>query len=169
MTFEDIYYVSQIVAVIVIVATLVAILVQAHQTNKIARAELTLSMWMQTGMMHYSLYDTPEKAEFMHRAMYGAAPLKEGEADRLYTALGMAVGTHEAAFNLRQRGLVEAVAYDRNAGTTRLYFQSPRVRKWWRRARDVGMDPQFRQIVDAIASDTEAGAAGAPGPQGKSA
>ncbi len=59
MTFEDIYYVSQIVAVIVIVATLIAILYQGYQTNKIARADLTLSMWMQTGEMHDALYRHP--------------------------------------------------------------------------------------------------------------
>ena len=165
MSFESIYYASQIVAVVVIVATLFAILYQGWQTNKIARADLTLNMWMQTGVMHHSLYDNPEKAEFMNRAMYGTAPLKDGEGDRFYTALGMAIGTHEAAFNLRKRGLVEAAAYDRNAGSTRLYFQSPRVRKWWKRARETGMDPQFRDIVDAIAKDIEssAGAASAPG------
>ncbi|MEQ1930796.1 MAG: hypothetical protein ABL957_09705 [Parvularculaceae bacterium] len=162
MTFEEIYYVSQIVAVIVIVATLFAILYQGHQTNKIARADLTLTMWMQTGAMHYALYDNPEKADFMHRAMYEAAPLKDGEKDRFYTALGMAIGTHEAAFNLRKRGLVEAAAYERNAGSTRLYLQSPRGRKWWSRARNTGMDPRFRDIVDAIAKDIEDGAARTP-------
>lgn len=169
MTLETIYLVSQIVAVVAVVATLIAILVQARQTNKIARADLTLSMWMQTGAMHYSLYDTPEKADFMRRAMYEPAPLKDGEGDRFYTALGMAIGTHEAAFNLRRRGLVEAAAYERNAGSTRLYFQSPRVRKWWKRARETGMDPQFRDIVDAIAKDIESGAGAAPAPGEKTA
>ena len=83
MTLDTLYYASQIVGVVVIVATLIAILWQGYQTNKIARADLTLSMWMQTGAMHYSLFDSPEKAEFMHRAMHGAEPLKNGEADQI--------------------------------------------------------------------------------------
>jgi hypothetical protein len=166
---EEIYYISQIVAVVVIVATLFAILWQGYQTNKIARANLTLSMWMQTGMMHYSLYDNPEKADFMHRAMYGLEPLKDGERDRLYTALGMAIGTFEAAFNLRRRGLVEEAAYQRNAGTTRLYFQSPRVRKWWRLARTNAFTPEFRDALDAIAREIEGGAADRTAGQDKTA
>ncbi len=167
MTLENIYYIGQTMAVIVIIATLLAILWQGHQTNQIARAELTLSMWMQTGQMHYSLYDNPDKSEFMHRAMYGAAPLREGEADRFYSALGMAVGTHEAAFNLARRGLVEQVAHERNAATTRLYFRSPRVRKWWSRARELPYDVRFRDIVDAIAKECDESDAAASKPQEK--
>ena len=109
------------------------------------------------------------KADFMRRAMYDPAPLKDADRDRFYVGLGMAVGTHEAAFNLRKRGLVEAAAYERNAGSTRLYLQSPRARKWWSRARNTGMDPEFRAIVDAIAKDIEEGAARAPSAGEKSA
>lgn len=168
MSLETIYYWSQIVAVVAIVATLVAILVQAHQTNKIARADLTLSMWMQTGAMRYSLFDSPEKADLMQRALYGAAPLTDAEKWRLGSALGMAIGAFEAALRLRARGLVEAAAYERNLHTTRLYMQSPRVRKWWRNVRERGFDPSFRQIVDAIAAEIDASESKAPTKQEKS-
>jgi hypothetical protein len=62
MTLESIYYIGQTIAVVVIVATLVAILYHGYQTNNIARAHLTLNMWMQAGATHYSFVDTPEKA-----------------------------------------------------------------------------------------------------------
>jgi hypothetical protein len=161
MTLESINYVAQTVGVIVIVATLFAILWQGHQTNKVARAELTLNMWMQTGAMQYSLFDSPEKADFMQRALNGSAPLQESEKQRFYTALGVAIGTHEAAFNLYDRGLVETAAYERNTATTRLYFTSPRVRRWWSRARNLPYDVRFRDIVDAIAKEREEGVAAA--------
>jgi hypothetical protein len=67
MTLESIYYIGQTVAVVVIVLTLFAILYQCYQTNKIARADLTLNLWMPAGAAHYSFVDTPEKADFMHR------------------------------------------------------------------------------------------------------
>jgi len=148
MTLETLYYWSQIVAVVAIVATLVAILMQAHQTNKIARAELTLSMWLQTGTMYWSLYDNPEKADFMERALNGQGPLTEAEKARLGSALGIVIGTTEAAFRLRARGLVEAAAYDRNLNTLIIYLKSRRVRKWWRNSRNSEFDPAFRDIVD---------------------
>lgn len=65
MTLESIYYIGQTVAVVVIVLTLLAILYQGYQTNKIARADLTLNMWMQAGAAHHSFVDTPQKANFM--------------------------------------------------------------------------------------------------------
>lgn len=62
MTLENVYYLGQTIAVVVIIATLFAILHQGHQTNKIARAELTLNMWMQAGAAHDSFVDSSEKA-----------------------------------------------------------------------------------------------------------
>lgn len=168
MTFEDIYNVSQIVAVIVVVATLFAILWQGFQTNKIARADLTLALWMHAGAAHYSLMDSPEKAAFMHRAMSDGETLTDSEKFRFANIMGYAIGSHEAAFNLRQRGLVEPAAYDRNAGLTRLYFQSRRVRKWWSIRRDFGYDSGFRTIIDGIANEFDNDKA-APAIQEKSA
>lgn len=57
MSLENIYYIGQAIAVVVIIATLIAILVQSHQTNKTTRANLTLTMWMQTGQMHYLIQE----------------------------------------------------------------------------------------------------------------
>ncbi|MEX0646011.1 MAG: hypothetical protein WD076_11920 [Parvularculaceae bacterium] len=156
MTLENIYYIGQTVAVVVIVATLIAILFQGYQTNKIARAEMTLSSWMQSGMTHYSLVDTPEKADFMQRALFGGEPLTNAEKLRFGNLMGLAIGMHEGGYQLLQRGFIEQSAYKRSEGITRLYMQSPRVRKWWRTRRDYGYDPRFRAVIDAIAADYEA-------------
>jgi len=155
MTLEDIYYVGQTIAVAVIVLTLFAILYQGWQTNKIARADLTLALWMHTGAANYELMDSPEKAEFMNRALNGSAPLSESEKLRFANLLGYALGMHEGAFMLRQRGLVESAAFDRTGGLMRLYFQSPRVRKWWRIRREYGYAPAFRAMIDELADSFE--------------
>lgn len=158
MTFEQIYYISQTAAAVVIVLTLFAILWQGVQTNRIARSEMTLASWMKSGETHYSLVDSPEKAEFMHRALYGAAPLSESEKLRFGNLMGHAIGAHEGAYMLMMRGLVEPAAYRRGEGITRLYMQSPRVRKWWRQRRDYGYDPRFRALIDKISAECEAAA-----------
>ncbi len=159
MNLETLYYWSQIIAVVVIVATLAAILAQAHQTNRIARADLTLAMWMQTGAMYWSLYDNPEKADFMERALNDPARLTDAEKARFTSALGVVIGTTEAAFRLRARGLVESAAYERNLNTLRIYLQSPRVRKWWRNLRDSSFDAAFRDVVDGQVASIDAAAA----------
>lgn len=157
MTLENIYYIGQTIAVIVIVLTLFAILWQGLQTNKIARADLTQSLWVQAGAANYSMMDSPEKADFMHRALYSAAPLTEPEKLRFANLMGYVVGMHEGAYMLRGRGLVEAAAYERTSGIMRLYFQSPRVRKWWRARREYGYEPAFQSMIDKLSRDQEAG------------
>lgn len=164
MTLENIYYIGQTIAVIVIVLTLFAILYQGWQTNKIARSEMTRASWMESGQTHYTLVDSPEKADFMQRALFGIAPLTDAEKLRFGNLMGLAIGTHEGAYMLMRRGLFEHAAYRRSEGITRLYMQSPRVRKWWRTRREFSYDPQFRALIDKITEEFEKPAApeGAP-------
>lgn len=150
MTLETLYLVSQIAGVVVIILTLFAILWQGYKTNQIARAELTLGSWMQTGQMQYAQIDSPEKVEFLHRALFGAAPLTEVEKLRFTYICECTIGMYYAAFNLRSRRLVEGSAYERLGGIVRWHFSSPRARKWWRAVRSQGFSPDFRQKIDAM-------------------
>jgi len=156
MTLESIYYIGQTIAVVVIVLTLFAILYQGWQTNRIARSDMTRASWIETGQTHYSLVDSPEKADFMQRALFGEAALTEAEKLRFGNLMGLAIGTHEGAHMLLQRGLIEHAAYRRSEGITRLYMQSPRVRKWWRTRREYSYDPKFRALIDKVADECEA-------------
>lgn len=156
MTLETIYFVSQIVAVIVIIATLVAILWQARQTNTIARAELTLTTWFETGALHQSLVDTQDKAELMYRAMIEPESLTKVDKFRLPFFFGIVIGTHEAAYNLRARGLIEASAYAAVAHTTRRYMKSPVMRKLWSPISGIRGGAGFEKEVNAIVASIEA-------------
>lgn len=155
MTLESIYYIGQTIAVVVIVATLFAILWQARQANKVARADLSLTMWLQMGAMHNSVVDTPEKGDLFARAFSDADPLTDGEKMRLSFNLSMLVGTHEAAFNLRSRGLIEAAVYERSEATTRTYMSFAIMRRWWKRNRNNGYSAEFRRSIDAMVEKTE--------------
>ncbi|HBK92022.1 MAG TPA: hypothetical protein DDZ68_10165 [Parvularcula sp.] len=155
MSLETLYLFSQIGAAIVIIATLFAILFQGWQSNKIARADLTLDSWVQTGQMQYAFVDSPEKVEFLHRALFRDAPLTDAEETRFAFICQSSVGLHYAAFNLRVRGLIEESAYQRIALITRWYFSSPRVRVWWRKARARGYSPDFAAYIDTFVAEAE--------------
>jgi hypothetical protein len=155
MTLEEIYYIGQTVAVVVIVATLFAILYQGWQSNKIARADLTLNSWVQTGQMQYAFVDAPEKVDFLQRAFFSEAPLTDAEEIRFAFICQSSVGMHYAAFNLRLRGLIEESAYQRIALITRWYFSSPRARAWWRKARARGYSPEFSAYIDTFVAEAE--------------
>ena len=156
MTLEAVYYCSQIVAVVVIFVSLAAVYWQVRQTNEIARATLTQSTWLQTGQMQLSLYDSPAKAELMHRALRGSGPLSDPERLAMGAFLGVALGTHEAAFNLHKRGLIEEAAYRSSESHTRAYLRCAIVQKWWSRNRDAGKDPAFVELVDGMIAEANA-------------
>ncbi len=165
MTVEVLYYLSQIVAVIVIVATLLAILWQGYQTNKIARADLTLSMWMQAGAMNQSLVDSTDKAAFMTRVFKPNAQLTPEDEMRLTFQMYTQIGIFQAAYNLHGRGLIETSAYDLCAAGVRAFLTSDAARRWWRMRRTDGYASKFQAIIDKLAEEAERPAASAATPE----
>lgn len=165
MTIETIYYASQIVAVIVIIATLIAILWQAHQTNKIARAELTLNWWMAAGAMNQSVVDSADKAAFMTRVFDPSATLSREDMTRLAFQMHTQVGIFQGAHTLRRRGLVEDTSFALSKrGMSRFLASAPVARQWWRGHRGDGYEADFQKIMDEIVSEAEAASnANAPG------
>ena len=60
MTLEQLSYIGQTVAAVAVLFSLAAVYGQVRQTNKIARADLTHSVWLQAGQMNrVSSYTTP--------------------------------------------------------------------------------------------------------------
>ncbi|MEZ5920793.1 MAG: hypothetical protein R3C60_05520 [Parvularculaceae bacterium] len=155
MTLEHIYYIGQTIAVIVIVATLIAILWQGFQTNKIARADLTLSVWMQTGAMNQSLVDSEDKAAFITRLFDPNVRLSPEDKTRVTFQMHTQIGVYQAAHNLRGRGLIEQSAYDLIGSGVRGFLLSPVARKWWRSHRGHGYDKAFCEIIDAMIVEIE--------------
>jgi hypothetical protein len=154
MSLQTLLTLSQIVGAVVVVATLLSILVQMYQTNRIAKAQLTLHTWMQTGELQLALAHSQEKADFLRRVTSGVE-LGEAEKLRAVYVLSVALGTHEAAFNLRKRGLIEEGACRRLEEGTRLYMKSAGWRSLWFRRRTT-YEPVFRALVDAMVAEAEA-------------
>ena len=150
MTLSDLSSIAQAISAIAILISLAAVYGQVRQTNKIARAELTHSVWLQSGQMNLSLYDTPEKTELMHRALFGTGPLSDAERLRMVSVIAVALGVGEAGFTLRKRGLMEEGAYKGLESGTRLYLQSPIVQQWWAMHRLNGRDPAYVALLDGI-------------------
>ena len=153
MTLEQISYIGQAVAAVAVLFSLAAVYGQLRQTNKIARAELTHSVWLSAGEMQHSLYDTSEKADLMHRALFAPDSLSAAERLRMESVLGIALGLHEAAFTLRQRELIEVSTYNSMESVTRRYMATPIVQQWWARSRSAGRDPAYVALLDAMIAE----------------
>ncbi|MDX1580176.1 MAG: hypothetical protein R3360_01000 [Alphaproteobacteria bacterium] len=155
MDLETVYYISQTVAVIVIIATLIALLIQTRQTNSISRAELTQSQWMDWGNMLVSFYDTPEKAELLRRGLIEDGDLTGAERDRISIFLAINVSIAEGAYYLKTRGMIEPVAYDCNLEMVRFHLTFPRARRWWQKRGRQFYKPPFRDVIDQIVEEAE--------------
>ncbi len=155
MSLENIYYIGQIIVVLVVVATLFAILHQSREANKVAKAELTAEVWFKNGELYASLYDSPEKAEFMHRGATSFATMTDAEKGRYFLHMGNAIYYQAGAFNLHKRGLMEDVAYTALESNVRRALEIAAVRDLWKLVRETGLDPDFVALLDGIAAEIE--------------
>jgi hypothetical protein len=155
MTLEELYYISQIAAVFAILGSLAAVYWQVRQTNMVARAELTHSANLQASQLQMSLYDTPEKADLMYRALSGAGPLSDSERARVNVAMAVVFGIHQTAFDLRQRDLIEPGAYNGLEALVRLYLRSQHAQGYWKRHRNEGKDARYVALLDGMIVEIE--------------
>lgn len=158
MTLESIYYIGQTVAVIVIIATLIALLIQTRQTNALARAETSRATMLQATAEQYRLFETPEKAAFMYKAMRTSEKLTPEEKERFAFAMALIFGNIEVGFNMEQTGLMGDTEYDRGMHTLKgAYLSSPRVRKWWSNIRFFyAKNPDFVAVIDKLSAEADA-------------
>ena len=156
MTLEELYYISQIAAVFAILGSLAAVYWQVRQTNMVARAELTHSANLQAAQLQMSLYDSPEKADLMYRALSGTGPLSDSERARVNVALAVVFGIHQTAFDLRQRKLIEPGAYNGLEALVRLYLRSQLAQGYWKRRRNEGKGTGYVALMDGMIVEIEA-------------
>lgn len=158
MTLETIYYIGQTVAVIVIIATLVALLIQTRQTNKLAKIETSRTTGLTLIAEQQRLFGTPEDAAFMNKAMFSSERLSEDEKVRFGFSMALLFGLIETAQLTHQSGLFRDTYYYRAKDTLRLvYLRSPRVRKWWASSSvNYASNPEFVNLVDSLAANAKA-------------
>lgn len=161
MSLETIYYIGQTIAVIVIIATLVALLFQTRQTNKLALIETSRNNTLTFITEQQRLFGTPEDAAFMHKAMFTSERLSDDEKVRFGFSMALLFGLIETAQLTHQTGLFRETDYNRAVDTLRLvYLRSPRARKWWASSRvNYAKNPDFVSVVDKLSAEAEAEAA----------
>ncbi len=156
MSLDSLYLVSQIVTVVVIIATLIAILSQGYQTNKIARAELTRNWWMAVGAMNQTSVVSDDKAALMTRVFDLSERLLREVLTRMTFHMHAQVGVSQAAYALHRRGLVEEIPFLLARRANAALMISPIARAWRRANCGNGYEADFQGILDAMVSDAEA-------------
>lgn len=113
MSLENVYYISQVLAVILILPTLVLLLVQGRQTEKqieqsnlIARLDLSKQALGDFLSFLHRYYETPETTAIMNKAIYSSEALNEYEQEHFAGYMQAFYHLSEAGFELHERGMM---------------------------------------------------------------
>jgi hypothetical protein len=105
--------------------------IKAHM----AKADMTLASWNAMTAIQSDIYSAPDGADLMYRGMYEATPLTDTEKLRFGLSISNLLSGVASVDVLWRQGLMGETAYQRSLKSIGFYFQSPRVRKWWKLAR----------------------------------
>ena len=158
MTLENIYFISQTIAVALILMSLLAIWVQMRQAHDLARVESSRSMWMYVSEVMTSLVDDSEKAAFFHKSLYGTGKMTDAEKTRFYLLMSSLLVMFENGHALHRKGMIEAHFWPRMRQSLRDFIAPPRAQRWWEiaRKRSFSESKIFVEEVDAILAEINA-------------
>lgn len=137
MTLEELYYISQIIAVIAIIGSLVAIYFQQAQTNKIARAQISqnASASFQGAMRELM---TPELAPIFRKVMFERAPLTPVETTQILVYFNLTLTSVRDADLAVRADLFDKRLLDAMVANVCWYLTAPVFAAEWRRCQRTG-------------------------------
>lgn len=139
MTLENIYYISQTIAVFAILGSLAAIYFQQRQANKIARRDISQRVSSSYGDSVRELMVNPELAATFRKVMFEQAELSPLEATQILTYFNLTVAAHHDAYLAYREGLVDARMMEGLDRNTASYLTAPTFEREWRRIQRLGI------------------------------
>jgi hypothetical protein len=149
MTLESIYYIGQTVAVIAILGSLIGVIVQMRQANRLARAQLTSSS--QDLIADHTRYVVENNAfsKIYHQAMFTSKRLTDVECTRYISWVEKGLMNLERVYNLHRNHLVEPDIVRRLEATMVWQLQiSPLSRAGWEANKALRFSPEFIAYFD---------------------
>lgn len=145
---ETIYYIGQTIAVIVIIATLAAVLLQSRQANKIARAELTRAQLTDAATIVSSIYTSNELPDLLLK-VDARKKLTNKELLKFQYYMYSWLNNLEGAYTLYTKGLMDAPSYQQLMRTGAYLYRSNLSQSMWQSLRSVYPE-DFAQEIDKI-------------------
>ncbi len=148
MTLEEIYYISQIVASVAVLASLIYLALQTRQ-NTLGQRAMMHQMRIQQMQSDLHLRADPVIAEAMIAAEAGSADLTEVQLRQVIATNLSGLTSMEEQFRSHKAGQYDAVHWITTKKTLALYLRTPGSRVFARMFRGI-FDPDFAAILDQI-------------------
>jgi hypothetical protein len=148
MSLEQIFYVSQSVAAIAVVASIVYLAQQVRQSERIQRA--MVQQGRADRASHRSIImASRELARVVQKGMVGSKELTREEFDQWTLICRSLFITVEDSFMQRKAGLLDDVAFHSFEAGTSTFFSSPGLRASWQLASGQ-YGKETRQFIDSM-------------------
>jgi hypothetical protein len=154
MSLEQIFYISQSIAAVAVVASIVYLALQVRQSERIQRAMVQQGR-ADRASHRAMLMAAPELARVVQRGMAGNQELTREEFNQWTLICRSLFLTVEDSYLQRKAGLLDDAAYHSFEAGTRAFFSAPGLRASWRLASGQ-YGSETRQFIDSVVSQKRA-------------
>lgn len=159
MTLEQVYLISQIVAAVAILLSLIFVALQLRQnTEQLRKNQRADTNAFETGgstlVQNVMLVLAKDEglSDLVARGRKGLSNLSEAEQVRFGYYLMASLYHVQFAYQAYRKGSSDDDIWRGHAGSLTPLLRSPGVRDWWRQRRLLFL-PAFRQFIDGLAGD----------------
>ncbi len=149
MTLEQYAYLSQIIGVVVVVATLIYLSVQVRQGARLLRSESRQALMNNDRDVLLAYLDNTE----LFGKMAGEEKLSHAEQWRFSVLWIINMRNREHEWFQYQDGVLDEKTWRAYRDIIRVTLGSPRRREWWDAWKNNGFDSDFVQMVDEFIGD----------------
>ena len=159
MTLEAIYYISQIVAVIAIFASLIFVGLQIRQNTKAIKATSHHAVTDSFNAINNLIVSDPKVARLWRLGMAGAEGLDDDERVSFsFMALGY-MRIFETLYYQYSNGTLDKKLFDEELKTLKwTVSENPGFLAWWA-VNPISLSPEFRAFIDGLIREAQGGTA----------
>jgi hypothetical protein len=150
MTLEQIYYISQVVAVLAIFASLLFVGIQVRQNTATTRAVLHQSFTGAMNHLNATMAQSPELSRIWLKGFNDRAALNEVERWQFDMLLLSYFHVFDSMHYQTRTGVGESKLMKAEESGLRTLISQPSVRSWWNE-NPYGFSPEFRAYAEGLA------------------
>jgi hypothetical protein len=154
MTLEGIYYISQIVAVVGIFASLIFVGLQIRQNTKAIKATSHHAVTDSFNAINTLVLSDPKVARIWRLAMAGSEELNEDERISADFMLLANMRIFETLYYQYKNGTLDKKLFDAELKTLKWAVTMPGVQAWWA-VNPISLSAEYRAFIDGLIRDQQ--------------
>lgn len=149
MNWEAISAVSDLLASIAVVVSLIYLAIQVRQSNVLAQGQTRRDYLDKNLQEIYLLFNNPDIWDRM-----SSSDISADDKVKLHCWLLGSLRQREFEWNQHRHGIVDDATYAAQKKVLPLILETPRARAWWHARGKYAFNPEFVKFADALMAST---------------